>query len=134
MAFDTAGWIRLRADYNGGAGGVAFPEPGAIRIGAGALTRAMCPSGSLGDCFARDVASCSLVSPLTLELPVDTDTLRSARQSRMQCGQPLQTFRGARFSLCPWLASPDSAPRGRRLTVGAEHLARGSMAGPRGNR
>ena len=53
LAFTAVGWIRLRADCNHGAGGAVFPKPGVIRIEGVALTRAMCPSGSLGDRFAR---------------------------------------------------------------------------------
>jgi hypothetical protein len=34
---------------------VAFLKPGAVRMGPLALTRAMCPPGSLSDRFARDV-------------------------------------------------------------------------------
>ena len=49
------GGIALRADCNRGAGVVAFPEPGAVRMGPLALTRAMCPPDSLSDRFARDV-------------------------------------------------------------------------------
>ena len=55
-----------------------------IRIEGMALTRAMCPSGSLGDRFARDVARAVRWSirgsELHLELPVDAGTLRLTRQ------------------------------------------------------
>ena len=37
------------------AGSVVFPEPGAIRFGVLAITHAMCPTGPLGDRFAREV-------------------------------------------------------------------------------
>ena len=86
LAFTAVGWIRLRADCNHGAGGAVFPKPGVIRIEGVALTRAMCPSGSLGDRFARDVARAvrwsirERESELRLELPADTGTLRLTRQ------------------------------------------------------
>ena len=84
LAFNAAGWIRLRADCNHGAGGAVFSKPGVIRIEGMALTRAMCPSGSLGDRFARDVARAVRWSirgsELHLELPVDAGTLRLTRQ------------------------------------------------------
>jgi heat shock protein HslJ len=84
LAFDAAGRIALRADCNRGSAGVAFPEPGALRVGAMALTRARCPPDSLGDRFARDVARAVRWSlregELYLELPMDSGTLRFARQ------------------------------------------------------
>ena len=84
LAFTAVGWIRLRADCNHGAGGAVFPKPSMIRIEEMALTLAMCPSGSLGDRFARDVARAVRWSirerELHLELPADTGTLRLTRQ------------------------------------------------------
>jgi META domain len=55
LRFSEGDRVTLRADCNRGAGSVVFPEPGAIRFGALAITRAMCPIGSLGDHFAREV-------------------------------------------------------------------------------
>ena len=83
LAFDPSGWIRLRADCNHGAGGVTFPQAGVIHIDAIALTRALCPPGSLGGRFARDVARAvrwSLRdSKLYLELP-EAGALQLTRQ------------------------------------------------------
>jgi hypothetical protein len=74
----------LRADCNHGAGGVTFPQPGAIHIDAVALTRALCPPGSLGGRFARDVARAIRWSlrdaELNLELPEEAGTLQLTRQ------------------------------------------------------
>jgi para-nitrobenzyl esterase len=85
ISFDAAGWIKLRADCNRGAGGVTFPSTGAIRVGAIALTRAICPRGLLSDQFAQDVARVIRWSlrdgELYLELPGGSGTLRLARQS-----------------------------------------------------
>ena len=55
LRFSDGDRVALRADCNRGAGSVVFPEPGAIHFGALAITRAMCPTGSLGDRFAREV-------------------------------------------------------------------------------
>ena len=43
LRFSDGDRVALRADCNRGAGSVVFPEPGAIRFGALATTRAMCP-------------------------------------------------------------------------------------------
>ena len=64
---------------------LAAPEPGAIRFGALAITRAMCPTGSLGDPFAREVVRAGRRAiqrgELRLELSGDAGVLRLARQS-----------------------------------------------------
>jgi heat shock protein HslJ len=76
--------VSLRADCNRGARNVTFLEPGVIRLGALAITRAMCPPGSLGDRFARDVGRVVRWAvrggELRLELPEDAGTLRFTRQ------------------------------------------------------
>jgi heat shock protein HslJ len=76
--------VSLRADCNRGAGNVTFLEPGVIRFGALAITRAMCPPGSLSDRFARDVGRVVRWAvrggELRLELPEDAGTLRLTRQ------------------------------------------------------
>jgi para-nitrobenzyl esterase len=76
--------VALRADCNRGAGSVVFPEPGAVRFGALAITRAMCPTGSLGDRFAREVVRAGRWAiqrgELRLELPGNAGVLRFARQ------------------------------------------------------
>jgi para-nitrobenzyl esterase len=87
LRFADGDRVFLRADCNRGAGSVAFPEPGAIRFGALAITRAMCPTGSLGDRFAREVVRAGRWAiqrcggELRLELPGDAGVLRFARQS-----------------------------------------------------
>jgi heat shock protein HslJ len=72
--------IALKADCNRAAGGVTFGEAGAIKIGPMAMTRAMCPPGSLGDRFAQAVERATHWSihdgALLLEQPADSGTLR----------------------------------------------------------
>ena len=84
LRFLDGGRVALRADCNRGAGSVVFPEPGAIRFGALAITRAMCPPGSLGDRFAREVEHAGRWAiqrgELRLELSEDAGILRFARQ------------------------------------------------------
>jgi para-nitrobenzyl esterase len=84
LRFLDGGRIALRADCNRGAGSVVFPEPGAIRFGALAITRAMCPPGSLGDRFAREVEHADRWAiqrgELRLELSGNAGVLRFARQ------------------------------------------------------
>ena len=74
----------MRADCNRGAGNVTFPEPGAIHFGALAITRALCPPGSLGDRFAREVGRAVRwqvhEGELRLKLPADAGSLRFTRQ------------------------------------------------------
>ena len=73
----------LRADCNRGAGSVVFPEPGAIRFGALAITRAMCPTGSLGDRSEVVHAGRWAIQhgEQRLELSGDAGVLRFTRQS-----------------------------------------------------
>jgi len=84
LRFSDGDRVALRADCNRGAGSVVFPEPGAIRFGALAITRAMCPSGSLGDRFAREVGRAVRWAvhggELRLELPADAGSLHFTRQ------------------------------------------------------
>ena len=84
LRFLDGGRVALRADCNRGAGSVVFPEPGATRFGALAITRAMCPTGSLGDRFAREVVRAGRWAiqrgELRLELPGNAGVLRFARQ------------------------------------------------------
>jgi hypothetical protein len=63
---------------------VVFPEAGAIRFGVFATTHAMCPTGPLGDRFAREVV-CAVRwaiqrGELRLELSGDAGVLRFTRQ------------------------------------------------------
>ena len=55
LSFADGDRVALRADCNRAAGSVGFPEPGAIRFGVLATTRAICPPGSLGARFASEV-------------------------------------------------------------------------------
>lgn len=84
LRFLDGGRVALRADCNRGAGSVVFPEPGAIRFGALAITRAMCPTGSLGDRFAREVERAGRWAiqrgGLHLELSGNAGVLRFTRQ------------------------------------------------------
>ena len=84
LRFLDGGRVALRADCNRGAGSIVFPEPGVIRIGALAITRAMCPPGSLGDRFAREVEHAGRWAiqrgELRLELSGDAGVLRFALQ------------------------------------------------------
>lgn len=82
LEFLPEGRIALRADCNRGAGGLAFPAPGALRVGAIALTRAMCPPDSLSDRFVQEVSAAARWSlrdgQLWLERPDGAATLRFA--------------------------------------------------------
>ena len=84
LRFSEGDRVALRADCNRGAGSVVFPEPGAIRFGVLAITRAMCPTGSLGDRFAREVVRAGRWAiqrgELRLELSGDASVLRFTRQ------------------------------------------------------
>jgi para-nitrobenzyl esterase len=85
LRFSDGNRVALRADCNRGAGSVVFPEPGAIRFGALAITRAMCPPGSFGDRFAREVVRAGRWAiqrgELRLELSGDAGVLHFTRQS-----------------------------------------------------
>ena len=49
LAFSADGHVSLRVDCNRGSGSWKSPAPGRIEFGPLALTRAMCPPGSLHD-------------------------------------------------------------------------------------
>ena len=84
LRFTDSDHVFLRADCNRGAGSVVFPEPGAIRFGVLAITRAMCPTGALGDRFAREVVRAGRWAiprgELRLDLSGDAGILRFTRQ------------------------------------------------------
>lgn len=84
LTFTKGDRVALRADCNRGAGNVAFPGAGVVRLGPLALTRAMCTSGSLGERFAREVERADHWSvrgdELSLELESDAITLRFKRR------------------------------------------------------
>jgi para-nitrobenzyl esterase len=54
IQFGTDGNVTARIDCNRGRGTWTSPGPSQIRLGALALTRAMCPPGSLHDRMVRD--------------------------------------------------------------------------------
>ena len=84
LAFPEAGRIALKADCNRAAGGVTFGDDGALKIGPMAMTRAMCPPGSLSDRFAQDVERSTRWSidggALLLSQPGGAGTLRFLRE------------------------------------------------------
>jgi len=84
LTFPEAGHIALKADCNRAAGGVTFGDDGALKIGPMAMTRAMCPPGSLSDRFAQDVERSTHWSiengALLLTQPGSAGTLRFLRQ------------------------------------------------------
>ena len=59
LRFSEGDRVAVRADCNRGAGSVVVPEPGAIRFGALAITRAMCPARSVTASRGR---SCALAA------------------------------------------------------------------------
>jgi heat shock protein HslJ len=54
IAFGTDGHVSARIDCNRGAGSWKSPGPNQLQLGPLALTRAMCPPGSLYDRISRD--------------------------------------------------------------------------------
>jgi para-nitrobenzyl esterase len=83
LAFLPEGRIALRADCNRANAGVTWPEPGTLRVGPMAMTRALCPPGSLSDRYVQDVGRAAgyaiLDGALQLRLPDDGGTLRFMR-------------------------------------------------------
>jgi para-nitrobenzyl esterase len=53
LAFGNNGVLSMRIDCNRGRGNWSSPGPGQVRLGLLALTRAMCPPGSLHDQVVR---------------------------------------------------------------------------------
>jgi para-nitrobenzyl esterase len=53
LAFGGNGFLSARIDCNRGRGDWSSPGPGQVRLGLLALTRAMCPPGSLDDQVVR---------------------------------------------------------------------------------
>ena len=84
LTFPDAGHIALKADCNRAAEGVTFGDDGALKIGPMAMTRAMCPPGSLSDRFAQDVERSTHWSveggALALTQPAGAGTLRFLRE------------------------------------------------------
>ena len=84
IRFGADGRIALRADCNRGMGGYSFGPDRRLALKPIALSRAMCPKGSLSDRFAKEVGRATSYfvrdGDLFLELPVDSGTLRFRRQ------------------------------------------------------
>jgi uncharacterized protein YidB (DUF937 family)/heat shock protein HslJ len=85
VRFDSAGRVALRADCNRGTGTYSVSANQHLKVNPLALTRAMCPPGSLSDRFAAQVGRATRYEvrdgSLYLELPGDSGTLRFRRAS-----------------------------------------------------
>ena len=83
VQFMKDGNVALRADCNRGMASYTAGSDGKLTFGGIALTRAMCPEGSLSNRFVREVERASTYflrdGDLFLELPVDSGTLRFRR-------------------------------------------------------
>ena len=83
IQFGRDGRLTMRADCNRGMGSYSVTADRRITMGPIALTRAMCPEGSLSDRFAREVGRASIYfmrdGDLYLDLPMDSGTLRFRR-------------------------------------------------------
>jgi para-nitrobenzyl esterase len=84
IRFEAGGRAVLRADCNRGTTSFSASSERRITFRPIALTRAMCPPGSLSDRFAKEVGRATSYfvkdGDLFLELPVDSGTLRFRRQ------------------------------------------------------
>jgi para-nitrobenzyl esterase len=84
IRFQRDGRAVLRADCNRGTTSYSASSDRRITFRPIALTRAMCPPGSLSDRFAREVGRATSYfvkdGDVFLELPVDSGTLRFKRQ------------------------------------------------------
>jgi heat shock protein HslJ len=85
IRFGSDGKVALRADCNRGMGKYSVTADRKLALKPFALSRAMCPKGSLSDRFAREVGRATSWflkdGDLFLELPVDSGTLRFRRQT-----------------------------------------------------
>ena len=85
IRFTAAGRLEVQADCNRGSTSYSVTEDRRLTLRAIALTRMMCPPGSLSDRFARDVGRAASYflrdGDLYLDLPVDSGTLRFRRQT-----------------------------------------------------
>lgn len=83
IRFQRDGRVALKADCNRGTTGYSVGADRHIVFRPIALTRAMCPPGSLSDRFAREVGRATSYflkgGELFLELPADSGTLRFRR-------------------------------------------------------
>jgi heat shock protein HslJ len=84
MQLTKDGNVALQADCNRGMTSYTAGSDGKLTFSGIALTRAMCPQGSLSNRFVREVERASSYflrdGDLFLELPVDSGTLRFRRQ------------------------------------------------------
>lgn len=80
IRFDSGGRVAVRADCNRGTGSYTATPDGQLTLTPMALTRAMCPQGSMSDQFARAVSTATRFDvqggALLLTLPANGGTLR----------------------------------------------------------
>jgi len=85
LRFEDGGRVTLQADCNRGMGSYSASADRHIAFQPFALTRMMCPPGSLSDRFVREVGRATSYflheRDLYLDLPVDSGTLRFRRQA-----------------------------------------------------
>ena len=85
IRFESTGRVAVRADCNSGATSYAVSASRQIVLKPIALTRMMCPPGSLSDRFVKELSQGSIYflkdGELFLELPVDSGTLRFRRRT-----------------------------------------------------
>ena len=86
LSFSADGAVAIRADCNRGRGTYSVADDRHISFGPAAVTRAMCPAGSLDSRFLgllpRVASYFELDGDLLLELPLDSGTLRFRRASK----------------------------------------------------
>jgi heat shock protein HslJ len=85
IRFDKTGKVAVKADCNRGTTSYTASADRTIELKPMALTRAMCPPGSLSDRFVKEVTRATSYflkdGDLYLQLPVDSGTLRFRRQT-----------------------------------------------------
>jgi heat shock protein HslJ len=85
VRFGSDGRVALKADCNRGMGAYTVSADRRLALKPIALSRAMCPQGSLSDRFAKEVGRATSYfmkdGDLYLELPIDSGTLRFRRQA-----------------------------------------------------
>ena len=85
IRFDRGGQVAVKADCNRGTTTYSVSGDRKIELKPMALTRAMCPAGSLSDRFAKEISRVTSYfvkdGDLYLQLPVDSGTLRFRRQT-----------------------------------------------------
>lgn len=83
VRFDSAGRLTVRADCNRGTGTYTVSSEGRLMVNPLALTRAMCPPGSMSDRFAAHLTRATRYEvrngELFLTLPGDSGTLKLRR-------------------------------------------------------